>query len=171
MAELLYKKAPGEDIAFDAMAVLTDPELYDSTAADYPTHAAWLKKTAAEIAAGTKHALVAYYDDIPCGVIVYRRDEDDPQSIAIRNISVLAGYQRHLQHIGTSLLQSVEADALNIISSSPVIMSVDAKCDNKAMRAFLESQGYIEQKVCDLYGSGHEDVIFTKVVTTPSRTL
>lgn len=145
----------------DVMAVLGQPRLWIPTAADYPRHSEWLGKTEAEIAAGTKRAMLGYNGQDPVGTIVYRRHETQDNVVEIRNISVHPSVHGRL--FGAFMLRQVQEDATQNDFVGTDTFLVDTKVTNTGMIGFLESQGYALTDIADLYQDGTgEDAILTK---------
>lgn len=145
----------------DIMTVLSQPRLWVPTAADYPRHKEWLGKSEAQIAEGTKRALLAYVGANPVGAIVYRRHEAAKNIVEIRNISI--DPEVHGRLFGAFMLRQVETDSLAHDFPGTDTLTVDTKATNGDMIAFLEKQGFRPSDAVDLYSDGTGmDVVLTK---------
>lgn len=145
----------------DVMTVLGQPRLLIPTSVDYPRHDEWLDETEAEIADGTKRAMLGYSGHDPVAVIVYRRHETQDNVVKIRNISVSPVAQRRL--FGTFMLRLVQEDVTQNDFPGVDTFVVDTKITNPGMIGFLEGLGWVVTGIADLYQDGTgEDVVLTK---------
>ena len=148
----------------DVMKVLSRPRLWIPTSADYPRHQEWLDKSEAQIAEGSKRALLAYADNTPVGAIVYRRHETEEKTVEIRNISIDPAIRGQL--FGAFMLRQVETDVLANEYPKADTFVVDTKINNTSMISFLENQGYRRSNTLDLYQDGTGmDAILVKTLT------
>ncbi|MDB5159763.1 MAG: hypothetical protein JWO99_26 [Candidatus Saccharibacteria bacterium] len=150
------------DVA-DIVDVLRQPRLWIPTAQDYPNHSAWLDKTEAQIASGTKRVMAAYMGRDAVGTVIYQRQADQPQTLEIRNISVSSDARG--RYVGAFLLRNAEVEAVQNDFPDIEEFTIDTKVTNQEMVSFLEAQGYTIQDITDLYGLGAGlDAVMTKPV-------
>jgi ribosomal protein S18 acetylase RimI-like enzyme len=141
--------------------VLKRPRLWIPTNDDYPAHGQWLEKTEAEIAAGTKRAMISYYNNEAVAAIVYRRHETQNNVVEIRNISVVPEARGRL--IGSFALVNTELEAVRHDFPDTETITVDTKISNAEMIGFLENHGYSVQEIANLYDqSTGPDAILAK---------
>ncbi len=156
MIDIRFNNEPTGRQFDDTIAILEQPRLWVPTEQDYPRHAEWLERTADEIHAGRKRALLAYAESSPMGVIIYRLGIEDRDSVEIRNISINPKVQGRL--FGSFMLRQVEGDYPNTSN-----ITVDTKITNQGMISFLEAQGYETSAIADLYSDGTGfDAVLTK---------
>lgn len=143
--------------------VLRRPRLWIPTVRDYPGHSAWVEKTEAEIMSGHKHAMLAYIGREPVGTVIYRQDDTDPHTLAIRNLSIspeVAG-----RYFGSFLLRNSELEAVTRDYPNTKQIVVDTKTTNSGMINFLTVHGYESNHITDLYGQGTgQDLVLVKTI-------
>lgn len=144
----------------DTIGVLRRPRLWVPEA-DYPDYHYWLDKAEAELANGSKRAMLAYAGREPIGAVLYQRYKEDAMSVEIKNISVSPDMRG--RYIGAFMLRNTEAEALAFDYPGSRRMVVDTKAANAGMVGFLLRQGYQPQGATDLYGLGAGiDITFAK---------
>ncbi len=148
--------------AAQVIDVLRAPRMFIPTEQDYgASHEPWLAKTEHGLITGERHALLAQDGQYMAGAEVFRLDSDDPSIVDARNISVNPDYRGRF--FGAFLVRNVEHLAI-LMYPEVTTMRVDTKLTNEDMLSFLERQGYVQQALADLYGSGKMDVILYKTV-------
>lgn len=144
---------------------LREPRLWIPTERDYgsKSHSEWLEKTEAEIAAGTRYALMASFGRTIAGVTIFRPEPNEPSVAGIRNISINPAYEG--RYVGAFLLRNTELLIGDIQPTANTII-VDTKITNTDMLSFLDRQRYqTNGQAADLYGSGKADIVLTKSIT------
>ncbi len=143
---------------------LRQPRLWIPTGQDYPTHGAWLDKTEAQLAEGTKRAMAAYMGGKPIGTVIYQQSSETPGLLEVRNISISPDARG--RHVGSFLLRNAEIEAARNDFPGVEQVVVDTKVSNKEMIAFLQSEGYGLEYVTDLYGQDTGlDAVLSKSLT------
>lgn len=147
----------------NVITVLRRPRLWVPTSRDYPGHDDWLQRTEAEIALNQKRAMVAYQGGSPVGAIVYRRHEEDPSIVEIRNLSVSPDVSG--RYIGSFLLRNTELEAVSHDYPGTDTIMADTKATNTEMIDFLQNHGFVLEDLTDLYGLGAGlDAVLTKTI-------
>lgn len=143
------------------MAVLRRPRLWIPTEADYPRHSEWLDKVEAEVLDGSRRAFLARNGLTPTGVLVYKRDDDDPTILKIRNISVPP--EERGRFVASYMLRNVELEIGPEDYPGVSSVVIDTKLSNREMLEFLIWHGYSLTEVTDLYQDGTGlDAVLTK---------
>jgi ribosomal protein S18 acetylase RimI-like enzyme len=145
------------------VGVLESPRLWIPTEHDYPKHSDWLQKAEAQLAAGTKRAMLAYAGREPIGTVIYQRHETSPKVVEVKNISISPTARG--RYIGSFLLRNTEIEATSHDFPKTSEVMVDTKVTNNEMITFLIRHGYRIEKVEDLYEQGTGlDAVLVKTV-------
>jgi hypothetical protein len=163
MREIKFTNEHAGSGAGKIVDILRKPRLWIPTAENYSDFSDWLEKTEAQVSTDEKRAMLATVGTMPVGTVVYRRHESDPETLEIRNISVMPAVNGRL--FGSFMLRQVEIEgAVDYPGVNRII--VDTKISNSQMLSFLMSNSYSMESVEDLYGLGTgKDAILTKTLT------
>lgn len=130
---------------------------------DYPGHMEWRDKALADVEAGKKRAMVAFWGSEPVGLVVYQRAPDRPAVLEIKNISVEPAVRG--RHVASFLLRQTEIEGA-VDFPGVTHATGDTKMTNLGIMHFLLRQDYSLSRPMHVetnYAQTNTpDIVFTK---------
>lgn len=151
-------------IGINTITHLLEGERLWMTKADYPGHEAWIEKITHEIEQNKKHVIVAWSSFQPVGVVVYQKHKSLPQTLEIKNLTVLP--QAKGRYVASFLLRNAEIEGSTNHYSDITHVITDTKLANQAVIAFAQAQHYkvtqIKNIDTNFTHNGELDVVLSK---------